>query len=124
MGNLILEKESYQIIGACIEVHKHLGPGFLEIVYKDAPEYELNDNKWLYEREKEYKVMYKNRVLKHKFFADFIVFDKVVLEVKHADAFTDEHISQVLNYLKVSGCRLGLLVNFGKKSLQHKRLIL
>jgi GxxExxY protein len=117
MSELILEKESYKIIGVCMEVQKHLGPGFLEIVYKDALEYELTENEWIYEREKEYKVLYKNKVLKHKFYGDFVIFEKIILEVKHVDAFTDDHTAQVLNYLKVSGCKLGLLVNFGKKSL-------
>ncbi len=120
---LIYPDESYKIIGICMEVHKNLGKGFLEIVYKDALEYEFKNAGVEFEREKEYVVQYKNIVLPHKFFADFVVFDKIILEVKSVSALTDEHIAQTLKYLKVSGLKLGLLVNFGELSLKFKRIV-
>ena len=107
-----------------MEVHNNLGKGFLEIVYKDALEYEFRNNKIQFEREKEYIVNYKNVVLPHKFYADFVVFNKIILEVKSMAGIAEEHIAQTLNYLKVSGLKLGLIVNFGELSLQYKRVVL
>ncbi len=107
-----------------MEVHSILGHGFLEIVYKDAIEYELAAHKISYDREKEYQVEYKDTVLSHKFFADFIVMDSIILEIKaHEGGLVDTHMAQTINYIKVSGCKIGLLVNFGRKSLEFKRLI-
>jgi GxxExxY protein len=123
MNDLLYKEEAYKIIGTCMEVHNNLGAGFLEIVYKDALEYEFNKNNIPYEREKEYMVHYKNIILPHKFYADFVVFDKIILEVKCMNGIIDEHIAQTLNYLKVSNNRLGLIVNFGKEKLQSKRII-
>jgi len=107
-----------------MEVHNNLGKGFLEIVYKDALEYEFRKNNIPFEREKEYIVNYKDVVLPHKFYADFIVFDKIILEVKKMAGITEEHITQTLNYLKVSKLKLGLIVNFSELSLQYKRIVL
>ncbi len=78
----LLQDETEKIIGLAIEVHKILGPGFLEIVYKDALEHEMNLNDYLFRREYEYQVPYKEIILKHKFYADFVVFDKVIVEIK------------------------------------------
>ena len=86
-----LQKESYQIIGVCMEVHRILGKGLLEIVYKDAIEYEFKKKKIQYEREKKYEVEYKEIILPHYFFADFVVFDNIVLEVKAQKGIVDEH---------------------------------
>ena len=119
-----LQKESYQIIGICMEVHRLLGKGLLEIVYKDAIEYEFNNKKIQYEREKKYEVEYKGIILPHYFFADFVVFDKIILEVKSQKGIVDEHYSWVINYLGISKCPLGLIVNFGENSLITKRVIL
>lgn len=124
MTEIIYKEESFKIIGLCMEVHKNLGKGFLEIVYKDALEYEFTKNYIPYEREKEYVVNYKDIILPHKFYADFVLFDKIILEVKGMAGIADEHIAQTLNYLKVSGCKLGLIVNFGELSLQYKRVVL
>lgn len=107
-----------------MEVHNNLGKGFLEIVYKDALEFEFKCSKIPFEREKEYEVNYKGIILPHKFYADFVVYDKIILEIKSISEIANEHIAQTLNYLKVSGCNLGLLVNFGKLSLQYKRILL
>ena len=119
-----LQKESYQIIGICMEVHRILGKGLLEIVYKDAIEYEFKKKKTVYEREKKFEVGYKEIILPHYFFADFVVFNNIILEVKAQKGIVEEHCSWVINYLSISKCPLGLIVNFGENSLVTKRLIL
>lgn len=125
MSDLLYKDETYEIIGICMDVNKILGHGFLEIVYKDAIEYELLKKDLKYSREKEYKIQYKEIILAHKFYADFVLFDKVILEIKAAEGgFADAQTAQMLNYLKASGCKIGLLVNFGRSRLEYKRLIL
>ena len=124
MSTLIYKEESYSIIGKCFEVHNNLGPGFLEIVYKDALEYEFRKADIPFEREKEYTVNYKGIVLPHKFYADFMVFDKIILEVKAVSDIADEFIAQAINYLKVSNNKLALIVNFGELKLNSKRIVL
>ena len=107
-----------------MEVHRILGHGFSEIVYKDALQFEFDQRKIFYQREKEYIVHYKDTILKHTFFADFVVFDELILELKAAEGgLTPEFTAKVINYLKVSGCKIGLLVNFGRKSLEYKRFV-
>jgi GxxExxY protein len=125
MDNIIYREESYQIIGKCMEVHNELGPGFLEVVYKDALEIEFKRAGIPYEREKPYVVNYKGTILRHTFNADFVVFDKIILEVKGVSTgLSDEFIAKCINYLKVSGDKLCLLVNFGEMRLNYKRLVL
>ena len=120
----ILNEETGRIIGIGIEIHKILGAGFLEIVYKDAFEYEFMLNNIFFEREKEYQVVYKNNVLRHKFYADFVVFGKVILEIKAKEGgIAEEDLAQSLNYLKCSGCRIALILNFAKLKLEVKRMI-
>ena len=123
MPEYLYENESYKIIGVLYEVHKNLGKGFSEIVYKDALEYEFNKNNIPFEREKEYKVNYKDTVLKHKFYADFVVFDNIILEIKTVECFNASHYNQCLNYLKISGYQLAILANFNLISLECKRII-
>ena len=118
-----LQKESYEIIGICMEVHRILGKGFLEIVYKDALEYEFNVRGIPYEREKMYEIQYKEIILRHKYYADFVVFNNIILEVKAQKGIVDEHYKWVINYLASSKCELGLIVNFGEDSLKTKRVI-
>jgi GxxExxY protein len=119
-----LQQESYQIIGICMEVHRILGKGLLEIVYKDAIEYELRNKEIPYEREKKYDVEYKGIILPHHFYADFVLFDQIILEVKAQKGIVEDHVSWVLNYLAISKCPLALIINFGEDSLITKRLIL
>ncbi|HLK30350.1 MAG TPA: GxxExxY protein [Puia sp.] len=122
--NFPFKEESYEIIGLCMEVHKNLGHGFLEIVYKDAIEWEIKSKGIFYEREKEFLIHYKNIILPHKFYADFILHEKIILEIKANDGgFNDEFTAQILNYLRASNCKLGLLINFGRSKLEFKRLI-
>ncbi len=123
MSELILKDEAYRIIGICMDVHNYLGSGFLEIVYKDALELEFRRNGILYEREREYVVDYKGTILPHRFYADFVVFDKVILEVKGMSGISDAFIAQALNFLKVSGNRLALIVNFGEEKLTSRRVV-
>ena len=124
MSELIFKAESFQIIGLCMEVHRELGKGHDEVVYKDALEYEFAQNQISFSREKEYCIQYKTIILRHKYYADFVVLDQIVLEAKAAECLTDSHVKQVLNYLAASKLRLGLLVNFGEDSLVYKRVVL
>lgn len=103
MTEILYKEESYQIIGKCFEVFNNLGPGFLEIVYKDALEYEFEKAGIPYDRERLYKVDYKGIILPHFFYADFVVFDNIILEIKGVSGIADEFVAQALNYLKVSG---------------------
>jgi GxxExxY protein len=123
MGNY-REEETYKIIGICMEVHRTLGPGLLEIIYKDALEIEFKENNIPFEREKEFVIDYKGTILPHKFYADFIVNEDIILEVKAVKEFSNEHIAQVLNYLKLADSEIGLMVNFQTKSLEYKRYAL
>lgn len=118
-----LKKETNLIIKTGIEIHRTLGFGFLEIVYKDAFEYELRRRDILFEREKMYDVPYKDIILPHKFYADFVVFDEVILEIKAKDGIAPEDMAQTLNHLKCSGCKVGLILNFGRIKLDIKRVV-
>jgi GxxExxY protein len=106
-----------------MEVHNQLGHGFSEIVYKDALMHEFGEKGIDFEREKKYLVYYKDILLPHYFYADFIVFGKIILEVKCVSDIVDEHMAQTINYLKVSGNKLGLIVNFARGKLEYKRKI-
>jgi len=124
MEKVIYRVESYQIIGICMEVHKVLGPGFLEAVYKDALEVEFQRAGIFYQREKVFEVEYKGVVLPHKFKSDFVVNNNIILEVKGVSSIIEITIAQALNYLKVSQNKLALVVNFGEPSLSFKRIVL
>ena len=118
------KEETYKIIGLCMEVQKTLGYGFMEVIYKDAMESEFVENDLFFHRESELCVDYKGKILKHKFFADFIVLDSIIVEVKSCEkGITDDHIAQTLNYLKASGYNVGVIVNYGKRRLEYKRLV-
>ena len=118
-----LKEETEAIIHFGFEVHKILGFGFLEIVYKDALEYEFIKNDILFAREKEYLVQYKDSILRHRFYADFILFDSVVLEVKAKEGIAPDDMARTINYLKCSGCKVGLILNFGRSKLDIKRMV-
>jgi GxxExxY protein len=124
MSNVIYEQESYRIIEVCFEVHKQLGSGFLESVYHEALEIEFRNKKIPFTREQEINIFYKGYKLKKHYYADFICFNKIILEIKAVEILSDEHKCQILNYLKATGYKLGILLNFGEKSLQYKRLVL
>ena len=124
MVELLNKEEFYKINGLCMEVHRILGNGLLESVYKDALEYEFKKNEIDFIREKEYKIIYKDIVLGHKFYADFVLMDNIILEVKAVSRIIDEHIKLTLNYLAISKCRLSIIANFGNPSYEFKRLVL
>ncbi len=123
MAEILFKEESYKIIGACFEVHRILGHGFKEAVYKDALELELNRLEIPFVREKPYTIIYKEQKLKHYFVADFVLYDTIILEIKIGSYIGDSYIKQTLNYLKASGLRLGIVINFGKSSLESQRVI-
>lgn len=123
MGNLLYKEESYEIIGVLFDVHNELGGGFLEVVYSDAVEYELKKRKIPYEREKKFQVQYKETILPHHFFADFVVYGKIVLELKSTATLHDSHIAQCINYLKISKLKLAVLANFESEKLIHHRIV-
>lgn len=120
----IYKEECYNIIGCAMEVHKQLGNGFLEAVYQEALHYEFLKNNIPFQELKLLDVHYKDTVLKKQYIADFICYDRIIIELKVAKNLCDEHYSQVLNYLNVTKLNLGLLINFGGTSLQYKRIIL
>lgn len=122
--DIIYKEESYKIIGLCMEVHKQLGKGFNEVVYGDALEIEFIDNKINYSRESCYAISYKGNTLSHQYKADFIIDNKIVLEIKAIEYLNSAHLKQTLNYLAVSKLKLGLLINFGEDSLKYKRVVL
>lgn len=125
MGEDFLYKtENYKLVGLCMEVHRILGYGLLEVVYKDALEIEFKQHKIPYAREREYSVTYKGIILPHKFYADFVVYDNIILEVKAISNISNEHIAQTINYIKLAKGRLGIIANFGTAELQHKRIII
>ena len=117
------QDETETVIYFAYEVHNSLGPGFLEIVYKDALTLEFEENAICYEREKEFTLKYKEVVLNRRFNADFVMFDSVIVEVKAKQALGNDDMAHLLNYLKCSGCEVGLLLNFGRRKLEIKRMV-
>lgn len=116
--------ENYTIVGICMEVHRILGPGLLEIVYKDALEIEFTEKNIPFKREKEFLIEYKGKILPHKFYADFVVYDDIILEIKSVKEISNEHIARTLNYMRLADTPIGVIVNFQNKSLVHKRLVI
>ncbi len=124
MADILFKDESYKIIGACFEVHNVLGHGFSEAVYKDALEIELVKLKIPFVREKSFTIIYKEQKLRHFFVADFVVFDNIILEIKIGSYIGDPYIKQTINYLKASGLRLGIVINFGLVKLESQRIVI
>lgn len=122
--NLIYKEESYAIIGACFEVYKDKGCGFVEAVYQECLEIEFALSKVPAVAQPQLPLTYKGQALRQKFIPDFICFDKIVVELKAVSELTDEHRAQVLNYLSATGFQLGLLVNFGHyPKLEYERIV-
>ena len=124
MAELLYREETHKLIGLCMEIHRELGKGHDEVIYKDALVVELSRADIPFSREKKYEVIYKGIILPHFYFADFVVSDEVLFEAKAVEQLTDAHVKQVLNYLAASKLRVGLLINFGGDSLEWKRVIL
>lgn len=106
-----------------MEVHRELGFGFKEIIYKDALEIEFKSLEIPYQREKLYKIEYKGKVLPRRYPPDFVVYDSIILEIKAMPMIINNFVLQTRNYLKASGIRLGIIVNFGESSLKYKRVV-
>lgn len=123
MSDLIYKEEAFVIIGKCIEVHRNLGPGFLEIVYKDALEYEFQEANIPYTREHPFEIPYKKIVLPRKYYSDFTVYGKIILEAKAIDGLYEDFLCTAINYLKVSHYELCLLVNFGAPRIEFQRVV-
>ena len=122
---LVYEEESYQIMGACFEVYKEKGCGFPESVYQECLEIEIGVRGISFKAQPSLALTYKGVALKHAYVPDFICFDKIILEIKAVSALTDEHRAQVFNYLKATGFKLGLLVNFGHfPQVEYERIVL
>jgi GxxExxY protein len=121
---LLFKKESYAIIGAAMEVHRTLGKGFLESVYQESLGVEFKKRQIPFCREHLLELFYKGDKLSKYFVADFICFEKILLELKSVSVLNSEHEAQVLNYLKATKMQLALLINFGSNSLQYKRIVL
>ena len=117
------DAQTFAIIGAAMEVHRVLGPGFLETVYKEALAIELAARGIPFQREKLLTVFYKETPLACKYQADFLCFDEVVVEAKAVSDIAGGHRAQAINYLKATGKRRALVINFGALSLQHQRLV-
>jgi len=122
MDELIYKEEAYEIIGACMEVHRELGPGFLEGVYQEALMEEFAAREIPANREAKLEITYKGKILDKHYYADFVCYDKIIVELKAVNELLPEHMAQLFNYLKATGAKLGLLVNCGKSSLEYKRI--
>jgi GxxExxY protein len=121
---LVYNEEAYAVIGACFEVYNDKGSGFLEAVYQECLELELQMRGIPFQPQAELALGYKGRPLKQRYFPDFLCFGKIILEIKAVSDLADEHRAQLHNYLKATGCRLGLLVNFGHPGkLQYERIV-
>lgn len=123
MAEFLYREESYKIRGAIFAVHRELGCGFLERVYQDALEYEFQERGIPYEREKNIPIMYKGKPLGEPYRADFVCYGKIIVELKALAELEGVHRSQVINYLKATGIKLGILVNFGEDFIQPERIL-
>ena len=120
---LIHKEETYKILGAAMEVHSTLGSGFLEAIYQEALAIEFDKRKIPFKKESKLEINYKGQILSKYYVADFVCYDKVIVETKATKELAGIDEAQVINYLKSTGLKVGLLINFGSESLEHKRLI-
>jgi GxxExxY protein len=124
VAGLIYGDESYRIVGACFEVYRVQGRGFLEAVYQECLEHEFADRGIPFEAQRTIPRMYKGRPLRQFYKADFVCYDKIIIEVKAVSRLIEEHRAQAINYLKATGLRLSILVNFSASpELEHERLV-
>ncbi len=125
MSKLILEQETHRILGACFKVYKEKGCGFVEPVYQECRELELTRQDIEFYAQKEIGLTYKGRLLKQTFRADFVCFGNVIVEIKAVSALTDEHRAQLMNYLRATGIKVGLLINFSHyPGVEHERFVI
>ena len=121
--NLVYSEETYKIIGAAMAVHRYFGCGFTEKVYQDALEIELQAQGIPYQRETPVSANYRGRQLPTQFIPDFICYNHIIVELKAVKELEDYQRSQTMNYAKVAGMKVALLINFGETSLYHERFI-
>jgi GxxExxY protein len=125
LAELIYKEESYKIMGACFEIYNEMASGFLEPVYQECLEIELSDRGIPFIPQRELLIRYKGRPLKQTYKPDFVCYDKVIIELKSVAQLADKHRAQVFHYLKATGMRLGLLINFGSyPKVESKRILL
>src|SRR5215212_295696 len=123
MTELIYKEEVFAIVGAAMEVHTLLGAGFLEAVYQEALEIELAARHISFIAQQELRLAYKGRYLKKLYIADFFAFEDIIIEIKALEQLTSREIAQLLNYLNVTGAKVGVIINFGSVGrLEWKRL--
>jgi len=123
MASIIYPEESYKIIGACMSVHNNLGPGFYEAVYQEALEYEFGIQHIPFTKQTKLRIRYNDIQLGKYYIADFVCYDFILLEIKATPIIYDSQNYQLLNYLKATSLELGILINFGEKSLKYKRMV-
>jgi GxxExxY protein len=124
MSEILFKQEVFQIIGGCFAVYNDKGHGFLEPVYQDCMEIELEHLNIPFDAQRELALSYRRRTLRRTYIPDFLCYDKIIVELKAVKEICDEHRAQVLNYLKATGLQLGLLINFGnQRGLQWERII-
>ena len=123
MAEILFKEESYRIIGACMEVHRNLGPGFLEPVYQESLEHEMKVQKITFQRQQKLDLFYNGTKLQKYYVADFVCFGQIIMEIKAINFLNQLSCSQLVNYLKATNFQLGLLVNFGERSLNYRRFI-
>jgi len=125
VAQLLYKDEVYALVGAAMEVYNVLGPGFLEPVYQEALDLELAGRRIPFEPQRELRIAYKGRYLQKTYVADFVVFGKIIVEIKALSRLTSREQAQLLNYLKATGMELGVLINFGSADkLEWKRMVL
>ena len=121
---IVYKEKSYRIIGACFEVYKEKGAGFLEAVYQECLAMEFTSSAIPYKEKIDLKLHYKGQALKQSYQPDFFCFDRIIVEIKAVKQLKDEHRAQVINYVKSTGVKLGLLVNFGHHpGLEYERFV-
>ena len=124
MAEILFKEESYMTVGACFEVYNEKGCGFVEPVYQECLEIELETQSVPFEAQKQLQLSYKGRQLKQIYIPDFVCFGEIIVEIKAVSKLCDEHRAQVHNYLKATGFRLGLLINFGSHpKLEYERIV-
>ena len=117
------DERTYKIIGAAMEVHKELGCGFLEAVYQEALAIEFKMREMPYKQQQVIEIMYKEIPLEKKYQPDFLCYNEIIVEIKALSGLTGNDEAQIINYLKATKLKVGLLINFGTKSLEHKRFV-
>ena len=123
MKEIIYKELSYQIIGIAMEIHKELGYGFLEKVYENAFTVLLNSQNIKFEQQKSIEIYFRKAMIGH-YIADLVIDNKIILELKAVTQIVDVHKAQLANYLKATGIRLGIIINFGKEALEFERVVL